>query len=379
MSLFLKAGKTSIGRNLFALVFSFVFASATNAQNPDVDSLPDWFFNPSPEGTVGFVGAAFQSAGQAEQTAEFARYYAVRELIDTFPGEIETNLLFDLITRRKSELPFRQGRLSFSTNYARDGIVLERLLYEKSPSASVADASREATRKQCDFSRCRPGWLCSPVQGETVGMLGVSYRASSFRRQLELTRKNAVEMLEYTYGVRVEGKQRLFQSGNSAFRVRLSNESFSVSKNFKNPEIVLYAKAQCFMDETLISWIVGDELPTYFTAKNLEWLENPSHGNVSGSIGGASGEFQVLFSRQMEIAFENALNELSKNKEVDLQTDTIVKVESGNGVSDKTRIRLEHDNLLKPRMMGIFLDDDKYLRIWVADSVDIPPPNVEEG
>src|SRR5690606_27631418 len=90
---------------------------------------------------------------------------------------------------------------------------------------------------------CEPAWLCSPVQAEAVGFTGVSGRASSPEQQFRYAIENALRLLEYTYGVRIQGEERFLDTSQGLGGLRLRSSDFSLSTQANlPPELRLYVR-----------------------------------------------------------------------------------------------------------------------------------------
>ena len=225
---------------------------------------------------------------------------------------------------------------------------------------------------KCSISDCDPAWLCAPSTASNIGMLGISYRATSAKDQYNAAVENALLQAEYLYGVEISATKSLRLNSSSLGDVRILDETGSVNSGQR--EIIPYRLVhQCKNQSTLFTLIELDSAPEsdVVNAKNTSWLKNPKQHNIDGAVGAvermmASG----LVSDQMKLAIERAAIQLAYEKNSQIK-EQLVKVEFGSGgmiyvsqINEATRVNL------KARVMQIHFEqsDANGLKVyaWVA-------------
>ncbi|HKL77053.1 MAG TPA: hypothetical protein VJ985_01605 [Gammaproteobacteria bacterium] len=241
-------------------------------------------------------------------------------------------------------------------------------------SAPAAQWRRPCPQKAAVAPReCRPAWLCAPVQDGHVGVLGVSYRAATLPRQFELAAQNALKILEYTYGVQVEGQERFLKTTSGVGGIRLRSTDFELSdREGVGGDIRLYPKELRFHGDVLYVWLVSPDLPPYPVPEDLGWAKSAAGAAETGAVGVSRQTADSLLSSQLERAFEKGVFALAKNQGARIKSVEHVRQGTGGryflqGVSTKV------DTTIQARMRGFYLHPDGRVSVWVVPRTGAVP------
>ncbi|HKJ88159.1 MAG TPA: hypothetical protein VKA48_06595, partial [Gammaproteobacteria bacterium] len=227
---------------------------------------------------------------------------------------------------------------------------------------------------RADPAKCRPAWICAPVQGDRVGVLGVSFRAATLPRQFELAARNGVKLLEYTLGVRVQGAERFLRFPTAAGTMRLRASDFSIEKKGRVTKAIrLYTKQLRFYGNVLYVWLVSPDLPPYPVPAGLEWMQDPAAGGRNGAVGTSVRTADGLLSTQIERAFEKGVFALAKNRGARIASVQHLRY-GGGGRYYLEGVSSEVDTSLRPRLMGFHIRPDGRVFVWVVEAGEAGRP-----
>lgn len=326
------------------------FSDTSLGQTP-----PCWFNEPSPDGVIGSIGVARNLAARKGVPLLVGKRRAVAGLLPYINISLSEKELDQLISKGGKEIVLSDQVVHLGDNFIREG-QLYQYAYIGSPSSIVKSCS---VKTPSIPEKCEPQWFCSPSREGVGGVVGVSFRASSPSRQLQIAVNNGIKLLEYTYGVEVEGRERYIRGRNQSNAssdivgtMRLSIRNLDVRKNKERlPDTIrIYIKEQRLVGENLFVWLVSPDLPDYPSPVNLEWIHSPGTHGAVGIAGKA-----VLLSRQIDIAVQKGVAELAKLKGIDIQSiDYIRQSRLGKQTVSDTSVR--YDSRVEARVRAMHLD-----------------------
>ncbi|MCB9494449.1 MAG: hypothetical protein H6681_03270 [Desulfobacteraceae bacterium] len=328
----------------------------TFEQLRDSALLPGWFLNPSPGGCVGSVGMA-RTISVGGNPEYHARKYAVDGLLDYYGVKINScdEKYKNLLEGKKNSAVFQGRSFQISNTLKTSDYIIARAVSGGSSSCSESAGGE-------DFSPydCSPGWICSPGSGGIGGVLGVSYRAMSPQRQYEIAIENGLLLLKYSYGVDVYGTEeiRRIKSGTGLLRIR--QNALSVKMLDNKDSIKLYVKAIRYVGETIYLWLVSPDLPVF--PEDNSWI----YGNLkSGAVGESGKTASNLLSYQIYNAFDKAVMNMAKNKELGIEVTELLRRTSGSSLFDQL-IKSSVNTRVFPSLRGFYLDRNDRVMVWLV-------------
>ena len=365
--------------NIRAILLLVLFVPITNiySQGFSKKELPDWFFAVSPTNQIGSIGYAHKySADYEENTLHLAKLNAI-DALKHYINEREfisrKRDVFAMVMGSTEEMTFSSGTLRARGQFEGESMYFYNMVFEPNQPFQAATPKPKKVSSSCDFQKCSPSWLCSQVQQGLTGFLGISFRASSPGRQLEISKKNSLEIMQYSLGVDIVGKEEYYKLNSSIIKVNYRRKDFDLKKKSPTTEAYLYTKEQCFRGDTLFSWQVSNEIPPYKNAKNLGWINNPQQDGVFGAVGFSRKDYTGFFSRQLRHAYEDGIASLAKAYESKITVEETHTGSTERGRKSIIDIEVEFQKKFKPKILGVFVDEKEQMFVWVAADESLKP------
>lgn len=337
------------------------------AETSDVTS-PCWMTHPSPGKRVGAIGLS-RTISTTLPPLALARIRAIQSL-QGYLGEEEISAK---VRQNVRQLPRSGGKIGYHNRTIHLAPPFDRAGYIYAWALVGEEALESSWQQPCpeqaaiEPEACRPDWICSPVQGEKVGVLGVSYRAATLPHQLELAVKNAITLLEYAYGAQVTGQQRFLRTSYSSLgglRLRLSKFELT-KKNSTNLTIRLYPKELRYSKEALYIWLVSPDLDPYPIPENRDWTRHPGSVEANGAVGIAHQTADGLLSSQIQSAFEKGILALAQKQGANIKTVEHLRLKP-QGRYYLRDISSGVEAVVQARMRGFYPHPDGRVFVWVA-------------
>ncbi|MFA9460355.1 hypothetical protein [Thiohalorhabdus methylotrophus] len=330
---------------------------------------PCWMTHPSPGGRIGAVGVS-RTLSAGDPPLVIARRRAARGLLGYLGGDD----LPEGLDKRLREMAERGGTAELAGRVVRFAAPFERKGYLYAHAVLGGKPLDRSWRSPCPDRTavapgdCRPAWICTPVQGDHVGVLGVSFRAATRPRQFELAANNAVKLLEYTLGVQVEGAERFLRAPTAAGTIRLRTSEFDIEKSGGvTKDIRLYTKQLRIQGDVLYVWLVSPDLPPYPAPEDLDWMREPSPEGMNGAVGMSIRTADGLLSTQIERAFEKGIFALAKNRGAHIESIQHLR-HGGGGRYYLEGVTSEVDTSLRARLLGFHPRPDGRVFVWVVEA-----------
>lgn len=363
-----QAGLIGMGLTLLAVCSGCSWFRPSAANFPEgVDPPPRWFNTPSPAGAVGAIGVSDRNVllGTPERYARRRAIEGLLEYLQVSKSALDKERLEAAVkserdtlqaggqTIRLAERSYQRNGLVYSYAGLLSGRQLKRLQRPRSAPMPITP------------SECEPVWVCNPSTESLGGVIGVSKQASLPSRQYELAFSNAMILLDYAYGVQVEGAEEFLMTKSSAGILRVSQSTIRVDKYGQLPDKVrLHVKGLGFHNSHLYLWIVSPDLPPYEGRGDLSWLHFPAQDGHIGTVGRAKPTVRNLLSDQIHKAFARGVIELASVANV--KVDSEILNYQGSSAYFAQRIRSAVDAKLFPSLRGIYLDDNGEVSVWVV-------------
>jgi hypothetical protein len=288
-----------------------------------------------------------------------------RELPEAVRAEVQQ------LAEKGGRVRLNDRTVHFAAPFERKGHVYAwALLGEKPPSAHQRPCPAKA---KVDLRQCRPAWICAPVQDGQVGVLGVSHRAATLPRQFELASRNALKLLEYTYGVRVKGQERFLEQSDAVGGIRLRSSAFQVSgQKGGSEDIRLYPKELRRQGGVLYVWLVSPDLPPYTVPQDIDWTRSAPGGVEEGAVGMSRRTADSLLSSQIERAFEKGVFALAKNQGAHIETVEHLR-RGSRGRYFLRGVSTQVDTEIQARMRGFYRHPDGRVFVWVVPKTGVSP------
>ncbi len=330
-------------------------------------SAPCWFYSPSPDDMIGAIGVSDRqvSIGSPEAYARERAIEGVLQYLRIDKAGIDKEALKAATKGDSDQLAVAGQTLRLAEHsYRRQG-----LIYAYAALGSQGDLRRQQQacpeKARINPDRCEPRWLCQPATTTLGGIVGVSTVASFPSKQYELAFKNGVILLDYAYGVKVEGVQEFLLTKTSIGIFRTHQNDVAMAKIGRLPtEIRLYVKGLRFYGDRLYLWIVSPDLPPYTGSDDLDWRFKPSQGGRIGAVGESGATARNLLSDQIHRAFAKGAIELAATMNV--QVDAELTLYRGTSSLFAQRIRSALDTTVHPVLRGTYLADDGRVYVWVV-------------
>jgi hypothetical protein len=345
------------GRTIrFAAAFALsccTFSAPASAVDTFADA-PCWLFQPSTDHLIGHIGMSRAIGFTADQPRQLARERALAGLVNYLGLEIPAAELTAQSRSTAGEWEIGGHRLRLAEPYEKAGYLFQ---YAYHAPSGEAPATRCKPPRQADPPRCEPAWVCNPVQPGAVGVVGISHRAATLPRQFSLAQENALQLLRYSFGVRVHGSERYFSAGHHLGSVRLRAQDMQVEASSPPPQDVrLYVREVRFWGDSLLLWMVSPDLPYHPTPDGAGWVTGPPEELGPSAVGVAGRTVSNLVSDQVELAVQRAIAELAK------AVDVAVEAHDLSARSRQSRYRMnavssEVDVSLHARVLAMYLDD----------------------
>ena len=337
------------------------------------ETFPCWFYQPSPQGLIGSIGIS-RDISVNHSPEYYAKKNALQGLCRYYNwrGSLENN---DMPSGIRKILKGKKDQITIQGNSVSIVDTHRSLGYIYAYAASGKGAIRNGTMAPCpDQNRVSPGkcipkWLCSPSRKGLGGVVGISFRASSPQRQYDLAFKNALSLLEYTYGIKVQGKdviEQIKSSGTGSIRIRQSTLGVDKTAGDRERNIRIYVKELRHAKDMLYLWLVSPELPSYESKEGVTWLKNPGNQSFKGGVGSCGLTASGLLSDQIDMAAKRGMKSLVR-KYGDSTVNSTQILKGGdctsyyyNGVTTK------YDSKLYPRLRGFYVDENKVAYVWVV-------------
>ncbi len=328
---------------------------------------PNWFHTPSDDGVIGAIGVSDRTTTN-HSPQWYARKRALAGLLSylqTAEGSLAEDALNDVYEGNSDEL--RVGGQTI--RFAHEVYLRDRLVYAYAALASRGQLRKLEQKRNKPFminpAQCQPAWVCQPTTQQLGGVVGVSRKASLPSRQYKLAFSNGVILLEYAYGVAVEGTQEFLTTQSSVGVLRVRQSDVRVNRFGMLPKTVrLYVKGVGFHEGNLYVWIVSPDLPPYEGRDDLSWLNSPSQNGRPGAVGQAQPTVLNLLSDQIHKAFARGVIELSAVANVRIDSELLNY--QGPSSFFAQRIRSAVDAQLYPSLRGIYLTDGGDVSVWVV-------------
>lgn len=298
---------------------------------------PCWVENPMDNGSLGQLGVA-QKMTMGLAAVDLSRLRALDALCVSHGKVCESAALQAALDTGKL---FNQ-EVFFATFDSKVGAIYAYAGFNK-PNHALCP------RAKCNINQCDPVWLCNPTNGEHIGLLGVSYRATDINRQHTAAIDNALTQAEFLYGADVVASKSLIKSLSAAGSTRYLAESHRIDVGEANftPFRILH---QCRQQSTLFSQVEVDfpaPKESIYTVEDIRWIKNPKSQNLDGAVG--SVEYSVasgLASDQIELAIRRAIVQLAFEQGAKI-TERQLSLSRGSGgfiyvseISESTKVTL---------------------------------------
>ena len=273
-----------------------------------------------------------------------------------------------ILKGKKDQITIQGNSVSIVDTYSSHGYIYA---YAASGEGAVQNGmiSPCPDENRVSPGKCIPKWLCLPSRGGLGGVVGISFRSSSPQRQYNLAFRNALSLLEYTYGIKVQGKdviEHIKSSGTGNIRIRQSTLGVDKTAGDRERSIRIYVKELRHAKDMLYLWLVSPELPIYKSKEGVSWLKNPGDHSFKGGIGRCGLTASGFLSDQIDMAAKRGMKNLvRKYRDSTVNSTQILK--SGdyksyyyNGVTTK------YDSKLYPRLRGFYVDKNKVAYVWVV-------------
>ena len=372
-----------LGLFLITIILLIVTSCQSSKQRPNYNGLgiappnareefPCWFYYPSGSGTVGSLGIS-RNMAISHPPEFYARKYALQGLYDYLGWSDITESSMSASVKELLEGEREKMRKKGKTIHVPDihessGYVYAYAAYGPS-SNSNNKLSPCPADNSIDPDSCKPEWLCSPHTENEGGVVGVSFRASKPQRQYNLAIKNGLTLLEYSYGVKVAGKDVVRKgkfSGTGNISINYSTLGVKEFTGQREEQIKIYVRQLRHAQDTLYLWLCSPELPPYSSASDLAWLDNPGAHDMKGGVGQCGEVPSGFLSDKIDVAARRAMKDLVRR-----YGDSMVISEEE--VSKSTYrsyyyngIETKYDSRLLPRLRGFYVDQNKVAYVWVV-------------
>lgn len=315
---------------------------------------PCWLLQPSTDRITGHIGVSRAYGFTAEQPLQLARERALGGLVNYLGLEVPAAELTAQGKSSADEWEISGHTLRLAASYQAAGWLFQ---YAYHAPSGEAPATRCALPRQADPARCEPAWVCNPVQPGAVGVVGISHRAMSLPRQFSLAQENALQLLRYSFGVRVHGGERYFAAGHHLGSVRLRAQDMQVEASGPPPQDVrLYVREVRFWGDSLLLWMVSPDLAYYPTPSGAGWVTEIPDGLGHAAVGMAGRTVSNLVSDQVELAVQRAITELAKAVDVEVEAHDL-SARSAQSRYRMSAVSNEVDVSLHARVLAMYLDD----------------------
>lgn len=331
--------------------------------SPTAAALPCWFYQPSPEGAPGAIGIS-RTISFEHEPLQIAQLRAATRLLSSLPDQhdqLNPQQQADILAGKRA-IGAGKHTIHLLGEFTHEGYIYAYASLKQGINTKKRCPQYAKARPQA----CDPAWLCSPVQAEAVGFTGVSGRASSPEQQFRYAIENALRLLEYTYGVRIQGEERFLDTNSGLGSLHLRSSDFSLSRQGSlPPELRLYVRELRLDGTNLYVWLVSPDLAPYPVPQDLSWRTEPSQGDFLGEVGVARRTWDGRLSTQIDLAVQNALFGLAKIRGVDIKTVEVLKAaRAGTSSGRATLVRVQNE--LSAQLLGLHIEPDGPVHAWMG-------------
>lgn len=350
--------KQLLNRSTFQSLFCgmiLLLAFNSQAMLPPSGKTPCWMQNLSGNGFKNIYGVANRFSASFLPPLHFAKVNAVNNWL-TSEGKERINFNDNLAD--KSSIRVGELTLHFNDIYQTRGQVY----------VLVSDNKDDWTAKNCSIPRCNlkqcsPGWLCDN-KDEEVTILGVSGPVTHPNDRLKLMIENAQNIARTLNKSSVSGSTDLLQINQQFTRGNNIQARFQIKEIDKSRSSVKVGN-MCHIKGTLISEIVFERSTL---GQNHDWLNTPNLNGTTGVVGYASGTVSTgRVSDLIEVAARKGLFELAKSKNLQVSSDSEVKVTSGGHYSLVTTSNLKTESIVSAFIadMKMELNNDLQPKVYI--------------
>ncbi len=340
-------------RLVTVLVFSCGAFPGLVAADAAFTDAPCWLLQPSTDSIIGHIGVSRTVGFTAEQPLQLARERALGGLVNYLGLDVPAAELTAQGKSAVNEWVVSGHTLRLTAPYQAAGYLFQYAYH--TPSGEAPATRCELPR--ADPARCEPAWVCNPVQPGAVGVVGISHRAATLPRQFNLAQENALQLLRYSFGVRVHGGERYFSAGHHLGSVRLRAQDMQVEASDTVPQdIRLYVREVRFWGDSLLLWMVSPDLAYHPTPDGAGWVTGPPEELGPSAVGMAGRTASNLVSDQVELAVQRAVAELAKAVDVAVEAHDL-SARSGQSRYRVNAVSNEVDVSLYARVLAMYLDD----------------------
>lgn len=349
---------------------------------------PCWYYQPVTaeyRGAYGIAGPPVDGQRSSRiRTAKQRAYRALANSVGLERAELEER--DERIEADTETVPLRSREVRFIDAWWDRGRYHEdfyQYAVLDAPAGLRAGDLRRGCARTCQPKVCEPAWLCQAMGSEHAGFLGVSWEAMSRTDQQQAAIDNAIEQLQFLYGVRAQSDER-YVSSSTGLRLRIRSSRVE-GRVGPGGEVSVLVTDACEQSRRLFVRVVAysDAIPPLelpaagqvTSGQPPPWyrrLEQSARGESASSTGHADLVSTGRLSDQLQLAVKRAMIGLARIQGAKVRDETVVVSSRGSGRFILQDTRVQTDEIVSGRVAGIYIEpmetgDRLRAHVWVLE------------
>ncbi|KMT65198.1 hypothetical protein [Catenovulum maritimum] len=343
------------------IVLLSLFSSIIHAN----EQVPCWLNKPINDHLIGFIGVSSPYAAKADLPLTSSRKKALSKMAAYFDWTLIESDFENL--KQNTKALSNGAEIIFAKGFQNQNGFFSYVTFQDNRHRTQQKSLNKLCKLSvCQFEKCQPDWLC---KSNASAVFGASNLTSIPSRQYLKTAENAREIMsyldqayvdEYIYKVNTTGLKQ-----NVDFRLRNWNVDKLGTSNSK-----LLNTNVCHSRHFLFSRFTHDNLSVVPLKTFDTWFVNPHLPSRQGAVGSFVGyTADGKFSSSIKFAIKDALIELAKVKEIEIESEYLI--ESGTGIFTLSKTKEITSTSVSAKLMDIKIkekDNKLVVYTWLLEN-----------